>query len=228
MTPVSLTPWQVPPAYAQLNGQSAHVWRFRIDLSAADIDGLKAMLCHEELLRANRLLDPVKANKFVAARGRLRQILARYLSIPPASVEFAYGEYGKPCLAGSPDDTLMFNLSHAGCWGLLVVASEFNVGVDVEKIDFGLEYEKVATRYFSADEISTLTQLQSVRRRRAFYRIWTLKEARLKGEGSGFSSTQQYNQGTEWLLRSFSVDRDYLGALAVAKHVVHVQRWNFS
>lgn len=226
MTSVSLTPWQTPPSQVWLDGQAVHLWRFCTDLPTMDICGLRTMLCHDELVRADRLLDPLKSNSFVVARGRLRQILSRYLAIPPAGVEFAYGANGKPRLADDANEDLSFNLSHAGCWGLLIIASGIDVGVDIEKIDAKLDYEKVAARFFSPVETTMLRQRQLIRRRRAFYRIWTLKEARLKGEGSGFSTTQTHGQGTEWLLRSFSVDRGYLGALAISGHVTHVNRWD--
>ncbi len=223
---VLLSPWGDPPSTIKLARGEVHLWRFRIDLSADVIAGLKPLLSSDELLRAERLFDPLKSISFVAARGRLRQILARYLDLQPAAIEFSYGVQGKPRLAAESDQQLSFNLSHAGNWGLLAVASGLVVGVDIEKIDSQLEYEKMAGLVFSPAEVACLGQYARKRRRRAFYRIWTRNEARLKGQGGGFSTPSRMGQGTGWRIRSFSVHRDYLGALALATEVIKVQRWH--
>ena len=222
-----LTLWEAPPSKITLSKSLVHLWRFRIDLPGDNIAALKKLLSRDELVRADRLLDPEKSTRFVAARGRLRQILARYLNIPPAGIEFSYGAHGKPRLADETEKNLTFNLSHAGDWGLLVVASGIDVGVDIEKIDPQLEYEKVAARIFSPAETARLGQYCLARRRRAFFRIWTCKEAGLKGQGFGFSTSASVRQDAGWLIRSFAVDRDYLGAVAVAGHATLVQRWHF-
>jgi len=221
-----LSLWKNPPAQITLSKSQVHLWRFRIDLPIDNIAVLKKLLSRDELVRADRLLDPEKSIRFVAARGRLRQILARYLDIPPAGIEFAYGAHGKPRLADKFDKTFAFNLSHAGGWGLLVVAQGIDVGVDVERIDHQLDFEKVAARVFSPDEIAQLRRYHVARRRRGFFRTWTRKEAWLKGQSFGFSSPASIRQNSGWLIRSFAVDRDYLGAVAVAGNVTLVQRWN--
>ena len=225
MTPVSLTPWQAPPPSVSLDEQTVHLWRFRLDLPAAQIATLRKLLAPEEQSRAARLIDPVKAHAFVAARARMRQVLGRYLESAPGDVAFAYGEHGKPRLAGGLDEALRFNLSHAGCWGALVVSAGREVGVDIELIDRQLAFEKVAARYFSAQEAACLEQCAAWRRRRTFFRIWTRKEACLKGQGSGFSTARLHRQGPEWVVRSCALARDYLGAVAVAGPVTSLQRW---
>jgi 4'-phosphopantetheinyl transferase len=221
-----LTLWEDPPSKILLAKSQVHLWRFRLDLPATDLVALKKLLSRNEQVRAERLLDPVKSNRFVAARGCLRQVLARYLDSSPADVTFAYGAHGKPRLEEASDDDLMFNLSHAGDWGLLVVAQDVDVGVDVEKIDHRLDYEKVAARVFSPDEMAHLEQCHAARRRRGFYRIWTRKEAMLKGQGFGFSAPEKARQSAGWLIRSFTVGRGCLGAVAVAGHVTQVRRWH--
>ncbi len=223
---VLLSPWENPPSTIKLARGEVQLWRFRIDLPTDVIAGLRPLLSRDEQLRAERLLDPLKSSNFVAARGRLRQILAGYLNLQPAAIEFSYGGQGKPCLTAKTAERLTFNLSHAGCWGLLIVASGFAVGVDLEKIDSQLEYEKLAGLVFSSAEVACLEQYACKRRRRAFYRIWTRKEAWLKGQGGGFSASAQMVQDAGWQIRSFSVDGGYLGALALAAEVTEVQRWH--
>jgi 4'-phosphopantetheinyl transferase len=225
MTSISLTPWQAPPSHVHLDGRTVHLWRFRLDLPSTDISALKSLLTDDELARAERLIVPVKSRDFVVARGRMRQILSRYLDRTPSDIKFAYGEHGKPRLAS--DENLSFNLSHAGCWGLLGIVSGTEIGVDVEKMKPRLEFEKIADRFFSPAEVKSLEQYSPARSRRGFFRIWTRKEAFLKGQGFGFSAPASVDHDAAWMLRSFVVDRGYLGAVAVACQIESIHRWDF-
>lgn len=223
-----LTHWTDPPPQITLLKNQVHLWRFRLDLSATDVAGLKRLLSDDELARAERLLDPVKEHRFVAARGQMRQVLSRYLDCPPEEISFTYGAHGKPRLADVAAGKLCFNLSHACDWGLLAVAQGFDVGVDIEKIDDNLDYEKVAARFFTDEEAIELGRYHATRRRRGFYRIWTRKEAGLKGPGGGFSTSAAIRADRKGLVRSFTVDRGYLGAFTASGRVATIYRWDFS
>ncbi len=225
-TDALITPWQSPPLKPTLASGQVHLWRFRVDLAPEDLAALLPLLQQDELVRVRRLLDPAKADRLVAGRGRLRQILARYLDLPPGAIDFAYGVHGKPELAQESDRDLTFNLSHAGRWGLLAVTSGQAIGADVENIDPALDYEKIASRIFTPAEAARLDGAPLVRRRRIFFRLWTRKEALLKGQGGGFSSPSTIHSEPGWWVRSFAVDRRYLGALAVAGETSQVLRWS--
>lgn len=227
---LQLTTWQAPPAQPELTAGAAHLWRFPL----AKQDSLEHLLNEEEQSRANRLRSPEKSQAFVVARIRLRQILAGYLDCDPATLSFAYGPSGKPSLVG--DDAPIFNLTHSGNWGLCAVVKEGEVGVDIEMLNPELDYAKLAKRFFSKVENEWLQQCPPHRRRRMFYRIWTRKEAWLKGKGGGFSDPDQdigpvhlagsYTRDGDWWLKSFTVARDSLAALAVSQEISLVQRWN--
>lgn len=227
-----LTPWLTAPAQPSLTDGAVHLWRFPLDGEAF----LESLLDEEELQRARRLRSPEKARAFIAARARLRQILARYQGRPPQGLGFVYGAAGKPALADTAAGALSFNLAHSGHWGLCAVTAGCPVGVDIERIDPALAYEKLAARFFSAIENSSLQACPSQRRRRQFFRIWTRKEAWLKGRGGGFSDPDQdlgaahlagcCTHAGGWWLRSFPVGRHYLAALAVPRQSRLVRRWN--
>lgn len=229
--PLTLTPWQAPSLQPKLMPGDVHLWRFPLACQGS----LEHLLDEQELQRAKRLRSQEKAQAFVVARARLRQILAGYLDQEPQSLVFHYGSAGKPALAGLVDAPA-FNLSHSGDWGLCAVAGHGEVGVDVETIDPALDYAKLAERFFSNAEKQWLRECRESRRRRCFYRIWTRKEAWLKGKGSGFSDTNQdlghghlagcstYSGG--WWLRSFPVACGSLAALSLSRKHSLVQRWN--
>jgi 4'-phosphopantetheinyl transferase len=193
-----------------LKPEEVHLWRFPLVCS----NSLETLLDEQELQRAKRLRSPDKARAFVAARARLRLILSGYLEMEPQSLHFSYGPAGKPALVGLADSPA-FNLAHSGNWGVCAVVSRGEVGVDLETMNPSLDY--------------TL---------RCFYRIWTRKEAWLKGKGDGFSDPDQdigpaHLAGSctcdgNWWLRSFPLARHSLATLALSQEFSLVQRWNAS
>lgn len=227
-----MTPWQEPPPQPQLSQEAVHLWRFPLDCHDLGED----ILDEQELQRARRLRIPEKSRQFVVARTRLRQILATYLDRSPRDLHFHYGFAGKPALAGPGADSLAFNLAHSGSWGLCAVSRGFEVGVDIDQVDRLLDIDRLAVQFFSESERRSLLNCHPLRQRRQFMRIWTRKEAWLKGKGGGFSDPE-LNLGPEhlqqcasyagnWWLCNFPVHRNYLGALAAARQISLLQRWN--
>lgn len=215
--------WIPTSSAPQLAAGEVHLWRFPLASSPVSLPTLKSTLAADELQRAARLLDPRKAASFIVARARLRQILASYLAVDPAEIAFTYGEQGKPALL-EPASTLTFNLSHSGAWALLAVAQGMEIGVDLEQIDPFLAYERLAARFFSPEENAALLAAPEVRRRRQFYRLWTRKEAQLKGVGGGFSAPGGMKP-TGWSTRSFWLGRGYVATLASILSIGDVTRF---
>jgi 4'-phosphopantetheinyl transferase len=110
--------------------------------------------------------------------------------IPPDSIVFAEGEYGKPFL---PDISgIHFNISHAGNYVTCAV-SDSPVGIDVETTDHK-GYLEVAGRYFAKDELLYVQSFQNEsEQRKAFAEIWTMKEAYIKRDGRGLSILTSFN-----------------------------------
>lgn len=213
--------WQSPPTVPLLSPGEVQLWRFPLVVSPFELASLNNPLSPDEVQRAARLLDRRKAQAFIVGRGRLRQILAAYLHCDPAALVFAYGDQGKPTLTGSP---LQFNLAHSGDWGVLALSARTAVGVDIEKIDPALDYAGLAKRFFTASEQAHLFAAPEQQRRRSFYRLWTRKEALLKGEGRGFSGREvMAEEGRPW--RSFWLGPGYVGTVACAGEIQGLRRW---
>jgi 4'-phosphopantetheinyl transferase len=229
MCAVPLSPWQTPTYPFPLADTTVHLWRFPLSSATS----LPELLSLDEQERAERLLLPHKTTAFRTARTRLRQILARYLNCTPQQVQLTITNQGKPFLADMPPQPLFFNLAHSGDWGLCAVSRVGDLGVDLEAIDVRLDYEPIARRFFSINEYRALQSIAPLRRRRQFYRLWTRKEAWLKGKGGGFSEP---NLGLDalhigstgataggWWVKSLPVTQGYIGALAVAGSVAKVE-----
>jgi 4'-phosphopantetheinyl transferase len=121
--------------------------------------------------------------RFIAAHAGLRSILGRYLEGRSCTEPFAVLAEGKPVLATAP--SLRFNLAHSLDLATVVVASDRDVGVDLEAISAEVEIESVAGHFFSPGECGALFALAPAARLEGFFHIWSQKEAYLKGRGDG-------------------------------------------
>ena len=173
-------------AVTSLADDDVHVWQAPLD-RAGDLPALFATLADDERARAARFHAERDREHFIAGRGLLRAILARYVGVPAAELSFAYGPHGKPMLsAGSNAGDLRFNLAHSHGMALYALARGREVGVDLEYIAPRGE-EGIAERFFSAAEVATLRRLPATERRDAFYACWTRKEAYIKARGDGLA-----------------------------------------
>lgn len=155
----------------------------------------EALLDDEERARAARFVRPPDRRRFVLAHAGLRLFLARCLDIDPTAVHYENGVHGKPRL-GSGLPSLEFNLSHSGGLGVIAVARNRSVGVDVEQVRDMSDALSIADTHFSAAEREVLRSLPPAERRDAFFRCWTRKEAVIKAVGEGLGRA----------LASFEVD----------------------
>ena len=216
-----MTLWPAPPVTRSLLPREVHLWRIPLTTSVEEIFLLHTLLSTDELQRVDRLLDRRKAQDFIVGRGRLRQILGFYLDADPAAIAFAYGHHGKPSMTGN---VLQFNLSQSGDWAVLALHSDAAIGVDLERIDPTLDYAALAARFFTPDENALLLAAPMAQRRRRFYRLWTRKEALLKGQGQGFSGAAKEEAG-DWQLQSFWLGPRYVGSVASAREIQTLRRW---
>src|SRR5207237_1647094 len=102
--------------------------------------------------------------------------LATHLNAKPEDLRLYKDVHGRPCVdAAVPLD---FSVAHAG--GTLVVAvlpRAGRIGVDIETIDPTIDPLLLARHHFAPSEIAHLAETPSALRPRAFYHIWTAKEA---------------------------------------------------
>ena len=177
------------------------------------------MLCDREQIRAEEYFFQKDRDRFVIARGVLRQILGSYLDLAPRRVPIVYGSRGKPMIeAAEGIPPLHFNIAHSHDLGLIAVARNCRVGVDLEWVRPEFEWMTVARRYFSPRELSGILAAPSRQQAEAFFAGWTRKEACLKAIGCGLTS---WPEETE-------VSTDQRGGavlLAAPREMLPVSRW---
>lgn len=161
------------------------VWVVPLDVPDAVRARLHTLLDADERARAARFRFRRLADRWTVAHGRLRQVLGRTVGADPAGLRFTTGTYGRPALPGGPS----FSLSHAGALALVAVAPADGppVGVDVEPAGESAVADDLLPTVCTAGERALLDGLAPSARLGALLRLWTRKEACLKGRGTGLS-----------------------------------------
>jgi hypothetical protein len=124
--------WTSTPDVQALTPNSVQIWRVPVQMTEDTRQVLESSLAPDERERAGRFHLPADRNRFLAAHGSLRDILARTLDCEAHQLEFSKGEHGKPCLV--PEQGLEFNLAHSGDFSLIALARGRRVGIDVERV----------------------------------------------------------------------------------------------
>jgi 4'-phosphopantetheinyl transferase len=228
--------WEAKPAN-DLHLSEVHIYRIPVNSNLRHYSAFLAMLTADEKAIAQRFLREVDRNKFIVRRAAQRVILGRYLTKAPQDLTFAPGDNKKPFLLG--DDTLQYNISHSADRALLAVA-RIPIGVDIEHTDREFRFAEILPGYFSADEIAFIGVDGDAAGR--FYTLWTRKEAFLKATAQGLDehlalmpgldgihqlSKHLWGFNKHWALNNFSVDNDYLGAIAVDESINDIRFFDF-
>jgi 4'-phosphopantetheinyl transferase len=181
--------------------------------------------------------------RFVAARGILRGIIARYLGRSAADVEFEYEDAGKPSVRLSRSDPpLCFNVSHSQGLAIYAFAHGRTIGVDVEAINTQFCGDDIAKQFFSPAEVRELASLSGERRREAFFLGWTRKEAYVKAHGGGLGiplhtfdvtlspglpARLRSVDSERWTLEAFDAADQYAGAVVAEGTGWTLRCWNW-
>ena len=132
---------------------------------------------------------PEVRRRFALCRAALRAILCGRLDCRNEQLSFGASRHGKPfAVVQGVRSPASFNVSHSGRHGLIAVASEGRVGVDVEVRTRKRNLDAPIESAMGPEERAELAALRGDERIRQFYRLWTLKEASIKALGTGFST----------------------------------------
>lgn len=203
--------WHTPPQSINLTSAETHIWRAWLDDQYVPTD----TLTRDELQRGSRFVREIHRHRFCRARVYLRQILALYLKINPATIRFREGPQGKLYLADGTQ-RLQFNVSHSQGLAVYAVTREHEVGIDAEWISPDLEVMSIIHHFFPYERDKVLS-LAADQQRKAFYRLWTCKEAWLKSRGWGLGKLSQApTENDPFNVINFEPAQGYAGALAYA------------
>jgi 4'-phosphopantetheinyl transferase len=149
----------------------------------------ESVLSATERAIADRIHLELDRRHYRARRAMLRILLASELGCEPAALTLETARHGKPFVA-NPATDLAFSVSHASDRVVIALARGRRLGVDIERVDVGLDHQRLARRLFSASERTQLAALPPDERAVAFCRAWTCKEAVVKATGAGLFETE--------------------------------------
>lgn len=202
---------------------------FKIELSAYDerIDYLKNFLAPHEIERAEKYHFKKDKNRFIICRALLKFLLANHINLDINKINIEVDSYKKPYLPNRP--SVYFNVSHAGDYGLIVIAKHL-VGIDIEYINKEFDYKEILQNVFHQNEIDVIKTSKD--QHHTFYKFWTRKEAIVKAIGKGIDDDLKNIPITDGLhsvpsalifdfnkinVFSFNLNDAYVGTLAVTE-----------
>lgn len=214
-------PWRLqdPPPLALPPSSEPQVLLLdcRDPLPAVSGEGVLAILSPAERERLHAYRRPNDRDRFLRGRVGLRLLLAAWHGCPAAAVVIESGAHGKPFSAAGPP----FNVSHSGDLILLALHACQRVGVDVEQLRPGLEWQPIARRVLSEPRLQALNQLPAPARLEGFLAHWCALEAELKAAGTGFSCLERQRRTASRRCRQplrrwrLQLPVGYLGAVAL-------------
>jgi 4'-phosphopantetheinyl transferase len=192
---------------------SAHAWRVcpeAIPPEALERQCL-AWLTSPERARHERYRTAALRHAHLVARALCRAVLSHYTGVDPADWRFTHNAHGKPAIASPADfQSLHFNLTGTAGLVACLISRVGEVGIDAEETSADIDIDQVA-QFFSPAERAFLAASPEPRTAR-FYEQWVLKEAWLKGIGTGLSRSPE----------QFTIQRDPLG------HPLPLDQWQLT
>jgi 4'-phosphopantetheinyl transferase len=143
-------------------------------------------LSADERAGYTRLKTAPLRHVYLISRSLCRLVLSRYAAVDPQDWQFTKNRHGKPRLAAPARfSSLKFNLTHTNGLIAVLVTRAGEAGLDAESILRSVDVAAISSHVFSRSERAILAKLPPKRRTRQFFKMWVLKEAYLKGLGTG-------------------------------------------
>jgi phosphopantetheinyl transferase len=150
------------------------------------IGSLIALLSRHERDLVQRFFFKEGRIKYIIHRGLLRVFLSHITGKSPNSISFDVAKEGKLFLTKANNKLdLRFNLSHSKRYALYAFTLGAEIGVDIEEDHERLSILDVANIVLAKPELDDLNSLSAPEQRRAFFKLWTKKEALSKALGIG-------------------------------------------
>lgn len=124
---------------------------------------------------------------FVTARAMLRKSLGAYMGLTPAAVPLMQEGAGRIGIEGfNPAEPPYFSVSHTGAAeegiSAVAVSEHTPIGIDIQQIDYAIDWQRVAERRYPPDEWAILSAMPEAEGRMLFFTLWAIKEAFVKME----------------------------------------------
>lgn len=205
---------------------SVSIWALSLDLDGAALVEASRLLTPAEQRRADRG-TPIVRRRRMALRAALRVVVGQTVGCRPADVRLAETAAGRPHLA-VPWGGVDISCATAGDFGLVAVARNIRIGIDVETVR-AWKADVAAEGWLSPSEVELVRELSPDGRAEGATRAWTRKEAVLKAVGCGLAlppalidvSAGDRSQVGEWIMEQVRVPVGLVATLACSAPIAH-------
>jgi 4'-phosphopantetheinyl transferase len=209
------------PVVAGLAAGVVDAWCIPLRPESPALARWRAALSDDE--RAEAAKRRVAGPSWTAARGALRVILGLYLGEPPAALRFAREPLGKPHLSGR--DAPFFSVAWREDLALIGVASDREVGVDLEREREDADVAALARDHLSLIDQTAVLHAPAERRRTVFFEAWARHEARRKLHGLALEDPLPHLDGhSVVIVRALNVPAGWAAAVAAEGSTWRVRR----
>lgn len=178
-----ISPWPESPARDSLES-NIHIWWLHHGTTPPP-ESCSGCLDQDETEQASRFGPENSRTSFLWRRWLRREVISRYVGIPPCDLRFEGKRFEKPILPELQE--LQFSTtSRAGVAGIALTLHD-PLGLDLETLRDTIDLSGLAKKFFRPDELSYFESAEDKDKANAFARVWTVKEAYLKMKGTGLA-----------------------------------------
>jgi len=217
-----------------------HVWRYKLKQEDYLRELENPVLSEEEKVRCSQFVYEKDKFKYVCNHVFRRAVLAKYLGIRPAAIQYSYTPFGKPFFTGME---LRFSHSYRADVGLLAVYYGNEVGVDIEQKKVLRDVVTFSDFSFSEAEKRLIFANEKFDEK-TFFTFWTFKEAFIKATGTGLNAdisqfdladfmgretkVLDFGGNTNWTIKKLPAQQGFEAAYAVKGEVEKLVEFNYN
>ena len=137
-------PWPHPDQFPKLLSNEIHLWSASLDVSPERIRIYEGCMDRREKRRAERYSVELSRERFICARGILKELLGKYVNVEPNSISFTLGRLGKPYLTEKISSELQFNSTDTQQKALFAFCRSAEIGIDIEFLTRNVRHQEIA------------------------------------------------------------------------------------
>lgn len=165
-------------------------------------------------------------NRFIICRSLLKFALAYHTQSNVYDISIKLLPNKKPYLPTHPN--VFFNISHSGEYAVLAI-STLPIGIDIEYLDYNYNTQDTLSHIFNENEIHFINNADC--KIKAFFNLWTRKEAFVKALGKGIDDDfikipclnglhrldkSLVENSKNWFAIDFQLEANYEGSMVFA------------
>jgi len=174
----------------EIKSGECHIWCFESNEVTPDLVNI---LSKEEKTRYSNYKFIKDKNRFLKSASMLRILLSLYTGISLENLLISRKcndcdkNHGKPTLINCRE--INFSISYSKNIVVIGIYKNFEIGVDIEWIDYDFPYEEVIQSILTPEELKKHNGMGPNEKLKNFYFHWTIKESLTKATGQGLNES---------------------------------------